>query len=288
MRLILCLLTLSTLFAQAQFDISMKLPHSNYMALEAISASIVITNRTGAVAVLGGPGRADWLSFNMKTSDGVEVATVNVSGADLVQIQPGGTIQRRVTVTDAYSPTDIGNYAMTARVFHAPSGDYYESARTRFSIVDAKAMWQQSYGVPVGFKDAGKTRKYSLHALFDVNSTTLYFRMTDDKTGVMLRTYRLGPLSMVYDPQITIDAQNQLQVLFLAKPELFAYATIAPDGTLKKLAYYKQKGSDRPMLQQTSKGGVMVAGGEYFNPNAPPPAKPKVGGRDISERPPGL
>lgn len=42
------------------------------------------------------------------------------------------------------------------------------------------------------------------------------------------------------------------------------------------------------MLQQTNKGGVMVAGGEYFNPNAPPPVTPKVGGRDISERPPGL
>jgi hypothetical protein len=100
MRPILCLFLLSSVLAQAQFDDSMKLPRSNFMALESIDASVVVTNRTGAVAVMGGPGRANWLSFEMTTSEGGAIAAMDVSGADIVQIQPGDSIQRRVTVGD--------------------------------------------------------------------------------------------------------------------------------------------------------------------------------------------
>ena len=125
MRLLLCLLTLCAISAHAQFDVSMKLPRPNFMALEAIQATVTITNRTGAEAVLGGPGRAEWLSFEMTTSEGQQLATMDVSGAELVQLPPGGTIQRKVTVTDAYAPSEIGNYAITARVLHSPSGSTY-------------------------------------------------------------------------------------------------------------------------------------------------------------------
>ncbi|MEQ1748415.1 MAG: hypothetical protein ABL974_03265 [Prosthecobacter sp.] len=288
MRPLLCLLTFCVISAHAQFDVTMKLPRPNFMALEAIDATVTITNRTGAEAVLGGPGRAEWLSFEMTTSEGQQLTTMDVSGADLVQIPPGGTIARKVTVTDAYAPSEVGNYAITARVFHAPSGDYYASNRTRFSIVDAKPLWEQSYGVPAGFKDAGKPRKYSLSVFRDVDSTSLYFRLIDDKSSDRLRTFRLGPLSMVHDPQIAIDATNQLQVLFMAQPQLFAHAIVAPDGVLKKMAYYRQKGSDRPMMVQSMKGTFEIAGGEYFDPSAPAAAKPKVGGKGVSEKPPGL
>ena len=288
MRLLFCLLALSAVSAFAQFDVSMKLPRANFMALEAINATVNITNRTGAEAVLGGPGRAPWLSFEMTTSEGRQLATMDASGAELVQLPPGGTISRKVTVTDAYAPSEIGNYAITARVFHAPTGDYYASNRTRFSIVDAKPLWEQSYGVPAGFKDAGKQRTYSLSIFRDVDSTSLYFRLIDDKSGDRLRTFRLGPLSMIHDPQISIDAKNQLQVLFMAQPQLFAHATITPDGVLTKLSYYKQKGSDRPMMTQSVQGVIQIDGGEYFDPSAPPTAKPKVGGRSVSDKPPGL
>ena len=39
-----------------------------------------------------------------------------------------------------------------------------------------------------------------------------------------------------------------------------AEVKIAPDGVLKKLSYYKQKGSDRPMMIQSMKGIIEIAG----------------------------
>jgi hypothetical protein len=274
--------------AHAQFEISLKLPRANFMALEAITATVQITNRSGATAVLGGPGRADWLSFEMQNSEGTTLAQMDVDGSQILQVPPGSTVQQKIVVTNAYAPADMGNYAIKARILDSKSGDYYESDRTRFSIIDNKPMWERNFGVPEGMKDAGAPRRYALHVFRDYNSTSLYFRLIDDKTGTKLTTYRLGPLSMIHDPQITLDVNNQLNVLFMAQAHVFAHAVIGPDGKLAKLSYYGDEKKGRPIMQQTEKGLVQIAGGDYFDPSKPEGNVKKTGGKPVSQRPPGL
>jgi hypothetical protein len=289
MRLILLLLAcLYSLDVRAQFDIHLKLPRANFMALESISATVQITNRTGALAVLGGPGRADWLSFEMLTTDGQSLAQMDVDGSQILQVPPGATVQQKVTVTDAYAPSDMGNYALKARVRDSKSGDFFESDRVRFSIIEVKPMWERHFGVPEGMKDAGKARRFALYKFRDYESTSLYFRLIDDKTGDKLITSRLGPLSSIHDPQITLDPKNQLQVLFMAQAHIFAHAIIGPDGKIIKLSYYSDEEVGRPMMQQTAKGDIVIAGGKYFDPNKPEAAVKKAGGKPVSARPPGL
>lgn len=275
------------LTAQAQFQVGMTLPRSNYLALEAISATVTVTNRTGADVVLGGPGRSSWLSFEMTDMTGRALSPIEVSGLDLVQIPAGGTIQKKVTVTDAYAPTEIGNYGLIARVAHTPSGQFYTSARTRFNITDNKPMWEQSFGVPEGYKGAGTARRYSVLLFTDMDSTSLYFRLIDDKTNLRLQTYRLGPLSMAHDPQITLDRENKLHTLFLAQPHVYAHCIVAPDGALKKRSYYKEEEGDRPQMSLDPKGEVQIRGGQFFDPGKPD-SSPTTKGRNISEKPPGL
>lgn len=275
--------------ARGQFEISMKLPRANFMALEAITATVQITNRSGAMAVLGGPGRADWLSFEMLTSEGNTLAQMEVDGSQILQVPPGGTVEQKIVVTNSYAPADMGNYAIKARILDTKTGDYYESDRKRFSIIDNKAMWERSFGVPEGMKDAGAARRYALHIFRDYDSTSLYFRLLDDKTGTKLNTYRLGPLSMIHDPQISLDQKNQLNVLFMAQAHVFAHAVIGPDGKLVKLAYFNDEKKGRPVMQQMENGLIQIAGGEFFDPRKPEGANvKKVGGRPVSKRPPGL
>lgn len=289
MRFLVLLITcLCAVQARGQFEIFMKLPRANFMAQESITATVQITNRTGATAVLGGPGRADWLSFEMTTSEGASLAQMDVDGSDILQVPSGGTVQQKIVVTNAYAPDDMGNYAIKARIRDSKTGDVYESDRVRFSIIENKPMWVRSFGVPEGFKDAGAPRRYALHVFRDYDSTSLYVRLIDDKTNVKLNTFRLGPLSMIYDPQITLDTKNNLHVLFMAQAHIFAYATISPDGKLVKLSYYNDEKKGRPILQQTEKGTIQVAGGEYFDPSKPEGDVKKVGGRPVSRRPPGL
>lgn len=273
--------------AQAQFAVNISLPGSNFLALEAIPVTVTITNRSGAEVVLGGPGRASWLSFEMTDQSGREIGPVEVSGVDLVQLAPGATIQRKVVVTDAYAPTEIGNYGLKARVLHPPSREYYGSNRLRFAIHDAKPIWEQTYGVPEGFRGAGAVRKFGVVLFMAGETTALYARLTDQKTGLRIQTYKLGPVTMALDPQITMDDKNHMHVLFLAQPNLWTHCVVAPDGVLKKRAYYKETSGNRPRLAQEASGVASVLGGVFFDPTAPPPVR-REGGKKASERPPGL
>ncbi|TDU81741.1 hypothetical protein EI77_01051 [Prosthecobacter fusiformis] len=288
MRFLTPLLFLAlTLTAQAQFQVGMTLPRTNFLALEAIPATVTITNRSGAEVVLGGPGRASWLSFEMTDRTGRSLSPIEVSGVELAQIPAGGTIQRKIIVTDAYSPTEIGNYGLTARVAHMPSGQFYTSTRLRFNITDNKPMWEQAYGVPEGFKGAGTARRYAVILFTDVDSTSLYVRLIDDKSNLRLQTFRLGPITMAHDPQISLDRSNSLNVLFLAQPHIYAHCVVAPDGSLKKRSYYREENGDRPQMSIDPNGDVLIRGGDFFDPSKPPP-KPANTGRNVSDKPPGL
>lgn len=289
MRLLTPLLFFAlALTAQAQFQVGLTLPRSNFLALEAIPATVTITNRSGAEVVLGGPGRGSWLSFEMTDRTGQPLSPIDVSGADLLQLPAGGTVQRKIIVSDAYAPTEIGNYGLTARVAHTQSGQYYTSARSRFNITDSKPMWEQVYGVPEGFKGAGSARRYAVILFNDTSSTSLYVRLIDDKSKLRLQTFRLGPVTMAHDPQISLDRENNLQVLFLAQPQLYTHCVVAPDGTLKKRAYYREVNGDRPQLTASAEGDMTIRGGAYFDPTAAPPTMPANTGRNVSDKPPGL
>ena len=276
------------LTAQAQFQVGLTLPRTNFLALEAIPATVTITNRSGAEVVLGGPGRSSWLSFEMTDRTGLPLSPIDVSGADLAQIPAGGTIQRKIIVSDAYAPTEIGNYGLTARVAHEPSGQFYTSTRARFNINDNKPMWEQTYGVPEGFKGAGTARRYAVILFNDLNTMSLYVRLIDDKSNLRLQTFRLGPITMAHDPQITLDRENNLQVLFLAQPHIYTHCVIAPDGALKKRSYYREENGNRPQLSINTEGNAQIQGGEFFDPSKPPPKLPSNTGRNVSDKPPGL
>jgi hypothetical protein len=276
------------LTAQAQFQVSLTLPRSDFLALEALPATVTVTNRSGAEVVLGGPGRSSWLSFEMTDRTGIPLSPIDVSAEDLAQIPPGGTIQRKIIVSDAYAPTEIGNYGLTARVAHVPSGQYYTSARVRFNITDNKPMWEQAYGVPPGFRGEGSARRYSIIQFDDGKGKSLYCRVIDDKSKLRLQTFRLGPLIMAHDPQITIDQENHLQVLFLAQPHIYSHCIVAPDGSLKKRSYYREENGDRPHLTVNGQGQASIKGGRFFDPGAAPPMPAAGSGRNVSDKPPGL
>lgn len=276
------------LTAQAQFQVGLTLPKSNFLALEAITASVTITNRSGAEVALGGPGRSNWLSFEMTDREGVALSPLEVSGDKMIIVPPGGSISQKITVTDAYAPTEMGNYGLKVRVAHTASGQFYVSNRVGFSIADAKAMWEQPFGVPPQFKGAGSARRYAILLFHDVNGSSLYFRLIDDKTKLRLLTMRLGPVNMAHEPQITLDQENHLQILFLAQPHLYAYCRIAPDGSVKKRSYYLEENGNRPQLSLDDKGAASIVGGTYYDPTKSPEAGPEKAGRKVSEKPPGL
>ncbi len=281
------LLCLTAAEARAQYMIQLKLDKTTFLSQEPMRATVSISNNSGTDVVMGGRANSNWLQFYLEDSNGRQLPPIGVEVEEPFIFKAGAAMQRQVLISDTHAVSEIGNYGVTAVVYHPPTQNYYQSNRLRFGVTEVSAYWQQDFGVPQGQPDAGRVRRYSVHLLRDDSGTKIYFRLTDERSQQRLATYSLGPISLALDPTFTIDSQNRLQIFFLAAPQIFAHCTLGTDGNLISRKYYREVEKNRPILA-TRGGEVFVSGGVPYDPNAPTPAEADTSARRASQRPPGL
>ena len=282
----LCLLTS---LAQAQFQVALTLDKVNYIDQEFITATVSVTNRSGADVILGAArGTKSWLSFDVTDSKGGELPSLALPENDVPPIfRAGDTVTRKIKLIDVYPEDELGTYSIKASAYHPPTSSFYDSNRVRFVVSDVKPFTEPLIvGVPPSYPDAGRSHAYELLIVRDMDHSYLYLRMRDVKTKRNLVTYQLAPITMARDPEYHVDGANALHILFLAGPKLYVYAVIEPDGHLKSKTILKDLENNRPQLFRTADNGVVARGGELLDPNSAK-ANPKKG-RSLSDRPPGL
>lgn len=269
--------------ARAQYVTNLTLLKNQFLTGEPVVAVVSVTNRSGADVIVGGHGSRDWLQFEIMQSTGQRLAPVSIGSAEPIMMKAGGTTKHTVEISGGYSTANLGTFSVVANVLHPISGQYYQSNAVRMTTTDSKPnMFDQPYGVPQGFPNAGRARRYQVILFRELNDLQLYCRITDDRSGAYIATFLLGPAMMTVQPQISIDVTNKLHVLFLAMPHIFCHVVVNPDGKVHKRTYYKDPEGNRPSLLMTS-SGAQVVGGELFDPGAPPPKKKAL--RKASERP---
>lgn len=275
----------------AQYEVALQLDKINYVAQEPMIATVTIINRSGADVILGGPKGRPWLSFNVKDSQDRSISPLQATSDTPIMFPAGERISRKIQLTETHSITEPGTYACTVSAYHPPSGDYYVSNRARFVISDVKPYGRPLiFGVPEGYPDAGRMRQHVLMIYRDTDRTYMYYRLVDQRSGQKLMTYQLGPVSVVRDPQITVDRGNNLHVMFLASPDTSIYAVVAPDGKLKSRELIRDLEGNRPQLFLTRDNNVVANGGKIFDPvkEQAEQQAAKLRVRPVSERPPGL
>jgi len=272
--------------ANAQYVTNLTLLKNQFLTGEPVVATVTIINRSGADVILGGHGARDWVQFEIIESTGRRLAPITVGSEQAITIKAGDATKKGFELSGGYSTADLGTFTMVANVLHPITKQYYASNTVRMTITDSKSyLFDQPFGVPEGFPNAGRARRYNIILFRELNSLLLYSRVTDDKSGAYLATLLLGPVIMVSQPQISIDAKNKLHVFFLAQPHIYCHAIVNPDGKVFKRSYYRDDDGNRPSLLMAG-GTGQVVGGVYFDPLAPPAEKKKM--RKASERPPGL
>lgn len=272
---------------QAQYQIQLSLEKKTFLSQEPMLATLSISNNSGTDVVMGGR-TSNWLQFHLTNSNGQSFPPVGVEVEESFIFKAGESMKRKIVLTDTHAISEIGSYAITAVVYHAPTADYYQSNRVRFTIMDVKPIWQQTFGVPQGEPDAGRVRVHSIHIMREENGSNVYYRLTDERSQMRLATYTLGPISQALDPTFTLDRQNQLQVFFLAAPRIFAHCIMGTDGKIVTRKYYREGENNRPFMA-TKQGEIIVQGGIPFDPSAPVVGpSTDEGVRKASQRPPGL
>ncbi|WP_395741819.1 hypothetical protein [Prosthecobacter sp.] len=269
--------------ARAQYVTNLTLIKDHFLTGEPVVAVVSITNRSGADVIVGGHGSRDWLQFEITQNTGQNLAPITIGSAEPITMKAGGTLKQTVELSGGYSTANLGTFSMVANVLHPLSGQFFQSNKVRLTITDSKPnMFDQPFGVPEGYANAGRQRRYQVILFRELNELQLYCRLTDDRSGSYIATFLLGPAMMVVQPQIAIDVHNKLHVLFLAQPHIYCHVVVNPDGKVHQRSYYRDPEGNRPEMIMTSTGAKVV-GGEPFDPGAPPVRK--KGLRKASERP---
>jgi hypothetical protein len=272
---------LTPLRAQVLVDLSVR--RSIYVAYEPLLATVRIKNLSGNTLLLSDMEGKKWFGFQIETLDGRPIPP-NDPNYEIppMQVPNGQSIAREVNLTQLYPITDPGSYRIRATI-HSPELGYFSSPPITVEITEGRLLWQQRVGVPAAPGESGEnTRTISLlsHRLAD--RTDLYLRIENKASGIVYCTHRLGDYISFGKPDVLLDSVNAIHVLQNSAPRTFIYSKVGLDGKILDRRSYKAP-KDRPFLQRSPDGGVLVVGGVPFDPKAGPPPVvfPKLSDRPV-------
>jgi hypothetical protein len=285
--LILSLLFFATGMARAQFETALQINKEMYLTHEGVEATVTVTNRSGADVVMGGPNETAWLSFDITDPQSRSLPPMSFRAEEKIVFKAGATLSRKVQLGENFSFSDPGPYRIVANIYHPLSQQYYASKRVTANFMDVNPFLKKVFGVPTGLPGAGQIRRYDLCLLRNLDRTSLYVKIVDDRTNLAMNTICLGNCIMVADPQVGLDTENRLHLLFMAAPHVYAHVGVDTQGQIFKRLYFKEEGTNRPALAVQPDRTIGVSGGTEYDPttvteNARPP------GRSVKQKPPGL
>lgn len=286
--LLLAILLLSGLEAQAQIQISLKMDRPLYVAHEPITGKLTIVNRSGRDLIFGDSNGMSWLDFTVTNGRGHLISPVRRSLNERpIVLSAGQTYEHDVTINRYYPMSATGTYRVKASVSFPQINRVFNSQNLTIQVTDGQPMWSQIVGVPQGHANAGQYREYSLMTFYHgARSKALYFRMRDSDSGVVHATYPIGDYMSLRPPTHAIDTKNQLHILHMSGPQMYRYTVINIDGDPVQQATYYEKGTDRPRLDVNAYGNVAVVGGMTEAEATTPYEQQEF--RRLSQRPAGL
>lgn len=283
--LTLLFLSLSTILGLGQVSVSLEVDRRQYLEHEPVTAVVTITNRSGReldfTSRLDGTIAHSWLDFSMRDSAGRAMPKRHHKVFQRAVIPAGRSMSRRVNLSDMFSVAKMGNFAVTAHVRRPGlEEESYTSNSGHFTVGGGSIIESVPFGVP---NSPFPKRTYNVVTFNDGDKTSIYAQVMDNNSGLSLSTFRMSKYLGFVKPQMALDGQNQMHVLYLAEPEVFVHVTVNQDGMQAGTEYFKRVAGRHPHFVPFADGKVVVAGAMAFDPLKDAKAVQKA--RKASERP---
>jgi hypothetical protein len=258
--LMVCLSAWFVCGAGAQVSVDLELSQNQFLPNESLPAVVKITNRSGQTLHLG--AEPDWLTFGVEAKDGFVVmkkAEVPVVGE--FDLENSQMAIKRVDLQPYFTMSKAGRYQVIATLRIKDWGVQIGSAPKHFDVVNGAELWSEDFGVPAGTNGVPEARKYTLvQANYLKDQLRLYVEVSDPASGQVYKVNALGMMVAFAHPEVLLDRQSRLNVLWQTGAQVFSFALVNPDGSVARTEYYDTSFS-RPRLVVDEQGGVMVIGG---------------------------
>ena len=280
-RMILLWLGVSALVvnAPAQVAVQVRVPHSSLLVYEAVPVTVSLQNFSGRPVQLEDAGETRWLKFLVTDeANGIVPTTGILRASEPVTIAPGKAVSLTIDLLPLFALRSRGTYRVQASVT-APLGSSV-SMPVQFSLIHGREIWTQTVGLPTGQDDY---RTYALLTRHEGNDELLFVSVREEPSRTMYSLVPLGVTLPTGSPQVKLDKQSHLHVLFQNGPRSYGYMQVDPQAQASGRAAYSDFVS-RPELIDND-GIIMVVGGEQTYPrserllteeelNPPPPPEP--------------
>lgn len=282
-RLLAFLLCAGALVASgsAQVVANLRMDRTQFVAGEPVNAVVTLTNHSGQDLLLQTSGRQPWLDFIIKKEGGLPVAPIQALNFGAAQIPMGQTMSRSIDLAKYFRLHELGSFSVYAVVrLPGQTTEGSLSNRLLFTVTTLRPYWQQKVGVP---GKPGQINEYRVLTFAGAQTTKLLVQVADTRTGLPLQTVSFGDMLTFRKPQITLDSQQNLHVLYLVTPTMWAHGRVDPNGNLLGRDLHKRGGGSDPQLMAQADGSVQVGGGIPYDPNAQQQMMSKF--HKLSERP---
>lgn len=264
LRMFLSLLALAPLCGlRGQVTVELEFEKDFYIADEAMTASVRITNFSGRSLVFGRDN--EWLRFLVEQEDGFLAKQEGVAPvAGEFEIPNGSRGTRRVNLVPYHKMTAPGRYQVTASVLSQDLDEILQSPPVQVNIIRATTLWQKEFGVASQAggeeKPSYEIRKYVLIRALNNNRLELYVRVASRDDSKVYGVFPVGNLVAFGTPEAQVDRQSRLHLLQQYGARSFRYLVVSPEGELKIRRRYDYAKS-RPRLGSSAQHGIAVLGG---------------------------
>lgn len=259
------------------------LEQDQFLPLEDIKVAVRISNLTGRTLRMGADN--GWVKFIVETKDGLSVlpdSEPSVIGAfDLPTSKTG---IKRVNLVPHFPVRQSGRYTVRAEVDVPGLNRAVSSRPVSFDIFNGTVLRSITVGVVrtnAAPGAAGDQRTFLLQRKHNGQADQLYVRLTDQTTGNTLKVIPVGRLIAIGEPDVQVDQQSRLHVIFRVDSQTFRYVVVTPDGEVVRRQTH-DFGAGAPKLRMNDENAVVVSGGvrREMPSDIPGPARVEDNGGD--------
>ena len=239
-----------------------ELDQDQFLPLEDIKVAVRIINLTGRTLHMGADN--GWLKFIVETKDGFPVLPESepavVGEFDLPTSKTG---IKRVNLVPHFPVKQSGRYTVRAEIEVPGLNKAVTSRPVSFDIFNGTVLKSITVGVVrtnAAPGDVGDQRTFLLQRKHNGQADQLYVRLTDQATGNTLKVIPVGRLISIGEPEVQVDQQSRLHVLFRVDSQTFRYVVVTADGEMVRRQTHDY-GTGAPKLRMNGENAVVVSGG---------------------------
>lgn len=261
--------------AHAQITVSCRINPSTAAQYEEISAVITVGNNTGTDLELFTSNAVCDVLFEVRDQDNVDLLLTTANFiARPVRLGAGESLTITNNLLDFFDMRKIGDYKVYGKAIW--EGKAFVSERAFLDIVPGIELQRAEAGLP-----AGGSRQYTLRMLNRERFDRLLLRVDDDAGGVCYGVFDLGRWVHTAAPELKVDGQGNVHVLYQSGPAQFVHRAFSPFGQVVAEKTYSQP-ENGVRLENKPGGAVEIVGDTPEEAPAEEPAED--GGQTTDEQ----